>query len=171
MERAIRASALTRKNYFYVPSLSSHTIVYKGLMLAEQIEPFLVDLKDPLVQSAIALVHQRHSTGTFPTWDLAHPFRFICHNGEINTMRGNVNWMTAREALFKSDVFGDDIAKLLPVITPSYSDSAAFDNAVELLYHTGRSLPHAVMMMIPEAWQNHETMPDGQKAFYRLPRA
>jgi ABC-type dipeptide/oligopeptide/nickel transport system ATPase component len=103
-------------------------------------------------------VHQRYSTNTFPTWDLAQPFRFLCHNGEINTLRGNVNWLTARQALFQSDLFGDDMRKLFPIATPGASDSAILDNAIELLYHAGRSLPHAVMMLIPEAWQNHQAM-------------
>ena len=116
--------------------------------------------------SGLALVHQRYSTNTFPTWDLAHPFRFLCHNGEINTLRGNINWMHAREALFSSPLFGEDIAKILPIATPGASDSAILDNAVELLYHTGRSLPHCVAMLIPEAWQNHKTMSDDKKAFY-----
>jgi glutamate synthase (NADPH/NADH) large chain len=115
MEKAIRESALKEKNFFYVPTLSSRTMVYKGLMLADQIEPFLPDLTDPDLQSAMALVHQRYSTNTFPTWELAQPFRFICHNGEINTLRGNVNWMTARQALFHSPLFGDDLRKLFPI--------------------------------------------------------
>jgi len=167
MEKAVRESGLKEKNFFYVPSLSSRTIVYKGLMLAEQIEPFLPDLTDPDLQSAMALVHQRYSTNTFPTWELAHPFRFICHNGEINTLRGNVNWITARQRLFHSPLFGDDLRKLFPVATPGASDSAILDNVVELLYHSGRSLPHVMSMLIPEAWQNHATMSDENKAFYQ----
>ncbi len=167
MEKAIRESRLKEKRFFYVPSLSSRTMVYKGLMLADQIEPFLPDLTDPDLQSAMALVHQRYSTNTFPTWDLAHPFRFICHNGEINTLRGNVNWITARQRLFHSPLFGDDLRKLFPVATPGASDSAILDNVVELLYHGGRSLPHVMCMLIPEAWQNHATMSDEKKAFYQ----
>ena len=167
MEKAIRESGLKEKWYFYVPSLSSRTIVYKGLMLADQIEPFLPDLTDSDFQSAMALVHQRYSTNTFPTWDLAHPFRFICHNGEINTLRGNVNWITARQRLFHSPLFGDDLRKLFPVATPGASDSAILDNVVELLYHGGRSLPHVMSMLIPEAWQNHETMSPEKRAFYQ----
>ena len=167
MEKAIRESALKEKNFFYVPTLSSRTMVYKGLMLADQIEPFLPDLTDPDLQSAMALVHQRYSTNTFPTWELAHPFRFICHNGEINTLRGNVNWITARQRLFHSPLFGDDLRKLFPVATPGASDSAILDNVVELLYHGGRSLPHVMSMLIPEAWQNHATMSDEKKAFYQ----
>ncbi len=166
LEKAIRESTLREKSYFYVCSLSSRTIVYKGLMLADQIEPFLPDLTDPDLVSGMALVHQRYSTNTFPTWDLAQPFRYICHNGEINTLRGNVNWMTAREALFESKLFGDDLRKILPICTPGASDTAILDNAVELLVHTGRSLPHAMMMLIPEAWQNHTLMSDEKKAFY-----
>jgi len=167
MEKTVRESALKEKNFFYVPSLSSRTIVYKGLMLAEQIEPFLPDLTDPDFQSAMALVHQRYSTNTFPTWELAHPFRYICHNGEINTLRGNVNWITARQRLFHSPLFGDDLRKLFPVATPGASDSAILDNVVELLYQSGRSLPHVMSMLIPEAWQNHATMSDQNKAFYQ----
>ena len=167
MEKAIRESALKEKKFFYVPTLSSRTMVYKGLMLADQIEPFLPDLTDSDLQSAMALVHQRYSTNTFPTWDLAHPFRFICHNGEINTLRGNVNWITSRQRLFYSPLFGDDLRKLFPIATPGASDSAILDNVVELLYHAGRSLPHVMSMLIPEAWQNHATMSDEKKAFYQ----
>ncbi|NKB23958.1 MAG: glutamate synthase large subunit [Kiritimatiellae bacterium] len=166
LEKRIREADLTQKKFFYVLSLSCKTLVYKGMLLADQVEPFYPDLKDPDLISALALVHQRYSTNTFPTWDLAQPFRFLCHNGEINTLRGNINWMNAREHLFQSELFGDDIHKLLPVATPDASDSAILDNALELLYHTGRSLPHAIMMLIPEAWQNHETMSDEKRAFY-----
>jgi glutamate synthase (ferredoxin) len=166
MERAIRESDLPEKMYFYVCSLSSRTIVYKGLLLAPQIERYYPDLADESLASGIALVHQRYSTNTFPTWDLAHPFRFLCHNGEINTLRGNINWMHAREGLFESPLFGEDMAKILPISTPGASDSATLDNAVELLYHTGRSLPHCIAMLIPEAWQNHKTMSDAKRAFY-----
>jgi len=166
MERAIRESGLPEHKFFYVPSLSSRTIVYKGLILAEDIPTYYPDLREPDMTSGLALVHQRYSTNTFPTWDLAHPFRFLCHNGEINTLRGNINWMHARQSLFKSELFGPDMEKILPVLTPGASDSAILDNAVELLYHTGRSLPHAIMMLIPEAWQNHQTMSDEKKAFY-----
>ncbi|MFH0908052.1 MAG: glutamate synthase large subunit [bacterium] len=168
MEKHVRESSLKEKRFFYVPSLSSRTIVYKGLMLADQIEPFLTDLTDPDLESAMALVHQRYSTNTFPTWDLAQPFRFLCHNGEINTLRGNVNWLTARQRVFYSPLFGDDLRKLFPIATPGASDSAILDNAIELLYHSGRSLPHAVSMLIPEAWQNHATMSDEKKAFYQF---
>jgi len=166
IENAVRKSSLPEKRYFYVCSLACQTFVYKGLMLADQVKLFMPDLADTDMMSGLALVHQRYSTNTFPTWDLAHPFRYLCHNGEINTVRGNTNFMNAREALFKSPVFGDDVKKILPIISPGASDSAALDNAVELLYHTGRSLPHAMMMLVPEAWQNHETMSDEKKAFY-----
>jgi glutamate synthase domain-containing protein 2/glutamate synthase domain-containing protein 3 len=134
--------------------------------LAPQIEAYFQDLTDTDLVSGLALVHQRYSTNTFPTWDLAQPFRFLCHNGEINTLRGNINWMNAREALFESPLFGDDIEKIFPISTPGASDSATLDNAIELLYHTGRPLPHCVAMLIPEAWQSHRTMSDSKKAFY-----
>ena len=166
IENFVRESQLSGAPYFHVPSLSCRTIVYKGMLLADQIEAFYPDLTDPQIASALALVHQRYSTNTFPTWDLAHPFRFLCHNGEINTLRGNVNWMNARQHLFQSELFGEDMPKLFPIATPGSSDSAIFDNAVELLHHSGRSLPHAIMMMIPEAWEKYETMADEKKAFY-----
>jgi glutamate synthase domain-containing protein 1 len=166
IERQVRESDLPERKYFHLPSLSSRTLVYKGLLQADQIEPFFPDLADNDMISGLALVHQRYSTNTFPTWDLAQPFRFLCHNGEINTLMGNVNWMNARQSLFRSPLFGDDIKKLFPVLTPGASDSAILDNALELLYHTGRPLPHAIMMLIPEAWQNHQTMSDEKKVFY-----
>jgi glutamate synthase domain-containing protein 2/glutamate synthase domain-containing protein 1/glutamate synthase domain-containing protein 3 len=166
MEKLVADSVLAQKKFFYVPSLSNRTIVYKGLLLATQISTFYRDLSDPDMETAIAMVHQRYSTNTFPTWDLAHPFRYLAHNGEINTLRGNQNWMRARQTMFKHPVFGPDIAKLFPIIPEGLSDSAAFDCALELLHATGRSLPHAVMMMIPAAWDGHETMPDDEKAFY-----
>src|SRR6185295_7592946 len=139
LEKSIRKSGMSESSYFYIPSLSHHTLIYKGLLLAPQIERYFPDLTDASLVSGLALVHQRYSTNTFPTWDLAHPFRFLCHNGEINTLRGNINWMHAREALFSSPLFGNDIDKILPIATPGGSDSAVLDNAVELLYHTGRS--------------------------------
>ncbi len=166
MEGCVSESELPEASYFHVPSLSSQTLVYKGMLLADQIAAFYPDLTDPDMCSALALVHQRYSTNTFPTWDLAHPFRFLCHNGEINTLRGNINWMNARQNLFRTALFGNDISKLFPIATPGASDSAIFDNTVELLYHSGRSLPHAIMMLIPEAWEKHETMDDAKKAFY-----
>ncbi len=151
---------------FYMPSLSSRTIIYKGLLLAPQIAKFYMELSDPDVMSALCLVHQRFSTNTFPTWQLAHPFRYVAHNGEINTLRGNVNWMHARQSILESDLFGDDMKKLFPVIQPNGSDSSAFDNALELLVQSGRSLPHAVAMLIPEAWDGHPNMDAAKKAFY-----
>ena len=165
-DRKIRTSDLASKDFFYWVSLSSRTICYKGLLLAPQIQTFYPDLRDPDFESAIVLVHQRFSTNTFPSWELAQPFRFLCHNGEINTLRGNRNWMKAREHLFESELFGEDIKKLFPIIREDVSDSAAFDNALELLVMTGRSLPHAIMMMIPEAWEHHRTMSEEHKAFY-----
>ena len=166
VQKAVRDSDLPEKKFFHVPSLSCRTLIYKGLLLADQIERFYPDLADPSLASGLAIVHQRYSTNTFPTWNLAQPFRFLCHNGEINTLRGNINWMTAREGLFKTDLFGPNVSRLFPILIPGASDSAILDNAVELLYHTGRSLPHAIMMLIPEAWQNHRTMSDEKKAFY-----
>jgi glutamate synthase domain-containing protein 2/glutamate synthase domain-containing protein 1/glutamate synthase domain-containing protein 3 len=166
VEHLVRSSTLRDSESFYVPSLSSRTLVYKGLLLPDQIPAFYRDLTDPAFQSALALVHQRFSTNTFPSWDRAHPYRFVAHNGEINTLRGNINWMHARESMFASPLFGDDMKKLFPIIAPGGSDSAMFDNALELLVHTGRSLPHAIMMMIPEAWQKHEDISPEKKAFY-----
>ncbi|MFQ5667849.1 MAG: glutamate synthase large subunit [Candidatus Binatia bacterium] len=166
VEHAVRTANLREHESFYIPSLSSRTIVYKGLLLPEQIPQFYADLLDPTMTTALALVHQRFSTNTFPSWDRAHPYRFLAHNGEINTLRGNENWMHAREKLFSSPLFGDDIGKLLPIIEESGSDSAKIDNALELLVRTGRSLPHAVMMLIPEAWQKHEDMSETKRAFY-----
>ncbi|MGD0436340.1 MAG: glutamate synthase subunit alpha, partial [Bryobacteraceae bacterium] len=165
-ESEIAASDLADKSFFYIPSLSVRTIVYKGLLLAEQIAEFYNELTDPDAMSAICLVHQRFSTNTFPSWPLAHPYRYICHNGEINTIRGNVNWMHAREQILASPVFGDDLKKIFPVIAPSGSDSASIDNAVELLTLAGRSLPHVMAMLIPEAWDADSTMPGPKKAFY-----
>ncbi len=166
VEHAVRASGLRDSETFYVCSLSSRTLVYKGLLISNQIPEFYLDLADPALKSAIGLIHQRFSTNTFPSWERAHPYRFIAHNGEINTLRGNINWMKAREAMFSSPLFGADVKKLLPIIDESGSDSGMFDNALELLVRSGRSLPHAVMMMIPEAWQKHEGMSDSKRAFY-----
>jgi glutamate synthase domain-containing protein 2/glutamate synthase domain-containing protein 1/glutamate synthase domain-containing protein 3 len=151
----------------YVASLSCRTIVYKGLLKGDQVPNFYPDLRDPAMNSALALVHSRFSTNTLGSWELAHPYRYMSHNGEINTLRGNVNWMRARESRLESDLFGDDISKLSPVIAPNQSDSAAFDNALELLYLAGRDLPHAVAMMIPEAWENDELMDAERRAFYQ----
>ncbi|MCY2967580.1 MAG: glutamate synthase large subunit, partial [Planctomycetota bacterium] len=166
MEQQIATSELAQRKFFYVPSLSTKTLIYKGLLLATQIPTYYADLADPDYESAIGLVHQRYSTNTFPTWDLAHPFRFIAHNGEINTVKGNVNWMRARQTMFQHPKFGADIPKLFPIIPGGLSDSACFDCALELLIATGRSLPHAIRMMIPAAWDGHESMPDDEKAFY-----
>ena len=165
VEQLVRASGMPDSERFYIPSLSSRTIVYKGLLQPEQIPAFYADLTDSLFTSALALVHQRFSTNTFPSWDRAHPYRFIAHNGEINTLRGNINWMYARQAMFASPRF-EDVRKLFPIIDPATSDSGMFDNALELLQRTGRSIAHAVMMMIPEAWQNHESMSAAKRAFY-----
>jgi glutamate synthase domain-containing protein 2/glutamate synthase domain-containing protein 1/glutamate synthase domain-containing protein 3 len=164
-EAAVAASDIRDKSFFYVPSFSSRTIVYKGLLLAGQIGAFYKELLDPDAISALCLVHQRFSTNTFPTWQLAHPFRYLCHNGEINTLRGNMNWMHARQAVLSSPYF-DDIKKLYPVIQQGVSDSAALDNAVELLLMAGRSLPHVMAMLIPEAWDADSTMPAEKRAFY-----
>jgi glutamate synthase (ferredoxin) len=165
-QNAIACSQLKQKQYCYVPSLSSRTVIYKGLMLADQVDRFYHDLADERFVSALALVHQRYSTNTFPTWDLAQPFRFLAHNGEINTLRGNINWMHARESMFASEQFGADLQKICPVCRVGASDSAVFDNALELLVLTGRSLAEAMSMLIPEPWQNHESMADELKAYY-----
>ena len=152
----------------YFPSLSSRTVVYKGMLTTEQLGRYFADLHDVRLTSAIVIVHSRFSTNTFPSWPLAHPFRFVAHNGEINTIRGNRNRMRAREALLGSDVIGGDLERLYPIITQDASDSASFDEVLELLHLGGRSLPHAVMMMIPEAWENHATMDPARRAFYRF---
>ena len=151
---------------FYIPSLSARTIVYKGMLLANQVGKYYLDLQDERVVSALALVHQRFSTNTFPTWDLAHPFRMIAHNGEINTVRGNVNWMAARHAAMSSKLLGEDLEKLWPLIDGGQSDSACFDNALELLVAGGYSLPHAMMLLIPEAWAGNPLMDEERRAFY-----
>ena len=150
----------------YITSLSNRTIVYKGMLTPEQLGLYFPDLRDPLYESAIAMVHSRFSTNTLPQWSLAQPFRTISHNGEINTLRGNVNWMRARQGLFSSPEFGNDMEKIFPVFTEGGSDSQAFDNALEVIYHTGRSLPRAMMMMIPEAWEHNEDMDPKKRAFY-----
>jgi glutamate synthase (NADPH/NADH) large chain len=165
-ESEIAATDLPGKSFFYIPSLSSRTIIYKGLLLANQISEFYKELSDPDAVSALCLVHQRFSTNTFPSWPLAHPYRYLCHNGEINTVRGNVNWMHAREKVLSSDLLGADLKKTLPVIAPGGSDSASLDNAVELLTLAGRSLPHVMAMLIPEAWDADSTMRPEKKAFY-----
>jgi glutamate synthase (ferredoxin) len=153
---------------FYVSSLSARTLTYKGMLMSEQVEKYYDDLRNPAVTTALALVHSRFSTNTFPSWDRAHPNRCIAHNGEINTLRGNVNWMKARQMLFASKLFGVDIKKIIPVINTDGSDSAQFDNCVEMLVMAGRELPHAMMMMIPEPWENHESMDAERRAFYEF---
>ena len=153
---------------FYVSSLSARTLTYKGMLMSEQVEKYYDDLRNPAVTTALALVHSRFSTNTFPSWDRAHPNRCIAHNGEINTLRGNVNWMKARQMLFQSQLFGEDIKKIIPVINTDGSDSAQFDNCVEMLVMAGRELPHAMMMMIPEPWENHESMDAERRAFYEF---
>ncbi len=163
---AIQALRLKHGKEIYVPSLSARTVVYKGMLLAPQVGVYYKDLQDPRATSALALVHQRFSTNTFPTWDLAHPFRFIAHNGEINTLRGNVNWIKARQKAISSPVLGRDLDKVWPLIYEGQSDSASFDNALELLYMAGYSLAHAVMLMIPEAWEKHTLMDEHRRAFY-----
>jgi len=162
----VQASTLEQKQYYYFCSLSSRTIVYKGQLMAEQLGGFFQDLADPQLMSALALIHSRYSTNTFPTWALAHPYRMIAHNGEINTLRGNINWINSRQGQFVSQLMGDELYKTLPVCVPHGSDSANFDNALEMLVMAGRSLPHAIMMMIPEAWNGHESMSEEKKAFY-----
>ena len=166
VEHAVRALKLEDSEQFYIPSFSSRTLVYKGMLLAEEVGTYYKDLLDPDMVSALVLVHQRFSTNTFPAWDLAHPFRMIAHNGEINTVRGNVNWMAARHEAMKSAVLGEDLEKLWPLISEGLSDSACFDNALELLVAGGYSLPHAMMMLIPEAWSSATLMDEDRRAFY-----
>ena len=165
-ENTIRFGGVPGGDAFYIASLSYKTIIYKGMLTAEQLEEFYPDLSDPAMESALALVHSRFSTNTFPSWERAQPFRYIMHNGEINTLRGNINWMHAREKMIESELFGDDPARILPVISPDGSDSAMFDNVLELLVLAGRSLPHAIMMMIPEPWSKDLGMTDEKRAFY-----
>ena len=159
-------SELDQKLMFYVSSLSTKVIIYKGMLMPEQVTPFYKDLQDPDYTSHLAMVHSRFSTNTFPSWDRAQPCRFMAHNGEINTLRGNANWMFARQGVMESDLWGEDIRKLCPIIEPECSDSGNFDNALEMLYHSGRTLQEAVMMMVPEAWQNHHSMSEEKRAFY-----
>jgi glutamate synthase (ferredoxin) len=166
VENAVVRSDLPQRGMFYIPSLSYKTIIYKGMLNSDQLAVFYPDLVDPAVETALAMVHSRFSTNTFPNWARAHPYRYLAHNGEINTLRGNVNWMTARQSMFQSPLFGPDIAKILPIIDQAGSDSAMFDNALELLVLGGRSLPHAVMMMIPEPWSGDDGMSPEKKAFY-----
>mgnify|MGYP002784559281 CR=1 FL=1 len=167
MAKEIVRLGLQQGHYFYMVSFSTRTICYKGLLQPEQIDSYYIDLKARDFASALALVHQRFSTNTFPSWALSHPFRYIAHNGEINTLRGNVNWMRAREAMLESPLFGEDIKKIKPIITESGSDSAILDNALELLVLSGRSVPHALMMLVPEAWEAKADMSEKLRAFYQ----
>mgnify|MGYP001566150074 CR=1 FL=1 len=167
IENEIRSLFLKQKSFFYITNLSCRTLSYKGLLMPEQLEKFFLDLKDSALQSAICLVHSRYSTNTFPTWDLAQPFRFLAHNGEINTLKGNINWMTARQGLLKSKLFGKDLKEIFPVIVPGGSDSAAIDNVFELLVLSGRSLSHAMMMLIPSAWEQNNLLSQNVRDFYK----
>jgi glutamate synthase (ferredoxin) len=164
----IRVSTLGGAESWYVASLSHKTLVYKGMLLTMQLDQYFPDLRDPRLETAIALVHSRFSTNTFPSWDRAHPYRYIAHNGEINTLRGNINWMRAREAQLESSLFGDDISKIAPIVNVNGSDSSMFDNVLELMVLAGRPLAHAMMMMIPEPWSKHETMDPARRAFYQF---
>ncbi len=165
-EKAIEASDIVNKDFFYVCSQSASTIVYKGMFLANQLEQYFLDLMDSRFESAMAMVHQRYSTNTYPSWGLAQPFRFLAHNGEINTLRGNINWTRSRERSFESDYFGEHMQKLLPIIVPGQSDSATFDNFFELLVAAGRSMEHAFTMMVPESWENQEYMGKELRGYY-----
>jgi glutamate synthase (ferredoxin) len=161
-----KVAAMDAISQFYFASFSSRTIVYKGMLTPEQVDAYYLELQDPTLESALALVHSRFSTNTFPSWERAHPYRYLIHNGEINTLRGNVNWMRAREAMCESDLFGEDLQRILPIVDSEGSDSQIFDNCLEFLMLSGRSLPHAAMMMIPEPWSKHETMDPAKRAFY-----
>ncbi|MFT3917605.1 MAG: glutamate synthase large subunit [Anaeromyxobacteraceae bacterium] len=168
VEKKISRSAIPGRTHFYVPSLSFKTLLYKGMLNATQLAAFYPDLANPAVDTALAMVHSRFSTNTFPSWSRAHPYRYISHNGEINTLRGNINWMHARQSMMRSSLFGDDLQKILTVVDTEGSDSAMFDNVLELLTLSGRELPHAMMMMVPEPWTRHETMSPTKKAFYEF---
>jgi glutamate synthase (NADPH) large chain len=165
-EKKVRESKIKDKEAFYLPSLSSKILIYKGMLTPEQVERYFIDLRDTAMESAIALIHSRFSTNTFPTWDLSQPFRYLAHNGEINTVKGNRMWMSARESIMKTELFGNDLHKLFPVIEPDKSDSASFDNALEFLVLTGKSLPHALSMLIPESWNDRNPIPPSLKAYY-----
>ncbi len=165
-EHTIENSRISERNYFYLPSFSTTTLIYKGLLMPEDIGRYYIDLKEPDVVTRLALVHQRFSTNTFPSWDLAQPFRYMCHNGEINTLRGNVSRMKARQELMNSELFGEDIKRMFPIVLDGKSDSACMDMVVELLLMTGRSLPEVMMMLVPEAWEKHGSMDANKKAFY-----
>ncbi|MBU1125732.1 MAG: glutamate synthase large subunit [Candidatus Omnitrophica bacterium] len=166
VETLIHTSSLKQKAFFYITNLSCRTLIYKGLLMPSQMDQFFLDLKDARMKSALCLVHSRYSTNTFPTWDLAQPFRFLAHNGEINTLRGNINWMRAKERMLESKLFGKDIKKLKPVIVPGGSDSASLDNIFELLVLSGRSLEHTMSMLIPAAWEHNDELPKELKSFY-----
>src|SRR5690606_24943579 len=166
IENAARDQQIEGLEDFYIPSFSSRTLVYKGMLLAAQVGQYYRDLSDERMVTALALVHQRCSTNTFPSWRLAHPFRMVAHRGEINTLRGNVNWMAARRHSMRSKVLGEDLDKLWPLIAEGQSDTACFDNALELLVAGGYSLAHAMMLLIPEAWSGNELMDEEQRAFY-----
>ncbi|MBF0144110.1 MAG: glutamate synthase large subunit, partial [Magnetococcales bacterium] len=168
VENALVGVQVEEMKSFHIASLSSRTLLYKGMFLADQLGAYFLDLGDDRIRTAFAMVHQRYATNTFPTWNLAQPFRMICHNGEINTLRGNINWMRTRQASLFSPLFGDDLRKLFPLIPEGLSDSACFDRAVEFLVLSGRSLPHAMMMMIPEAWENHQHMDEDRRGFYEF---
>ncbi|MDD5679804.1 MAG: glutamate synthase large subunit [Candidatus Omnitrophica bacterium] len=167
IENSVRQSNIAGRSFFYITNLSSKTISYKGLLMPRQLDKYFLDLSDPDMESAVCLVHSRYSTNTFPTWDLAQPFRFLAHNGEINTLRGNINWMKARERLLESELFGTDIEKIKPVIVEGGSDSASIDNIFELLVLSGRSLQHAMMMLIPAAWEHDKFITKELREFYR----
>jgi len=163
---AIQNLGLKHSKEYYVPSMSSRTVIYKGLLLADQVGTYYLDLQDARCVSALGLVHQRFSTNTFPEWPLAHPYRYVAHNGEINTVKGNYNWMKAREGVMSSPVLGEDLKKLYPISFADQSDTATFDNCLELLTMAGYPISQAVMMMIPEPWEQHTTMDERRKAFY-----
>jgi glutamate synthase (NADPH/NADH) large chain len=166
VEHEIDTLELSERSLFYIVGLSSRTLIWKGMLTAGQLGEAFLDLSDPDLESGLALVHQRFSTNTFPSWPLAHPYRVVAHNGEINTLRGNINWMKAREGLLQSDAFNGDLKRILPIVRAGGSDTATFDNVLEFLMMSGRSLPHAILMMIPEPWQNHESMDPARRAFY-----
>ncbi len=167
-EHTIRNSTLPGRESFYIPSLSHRTIVYKGMLTSQQLQEFYPELLDPRMETALAMVHSRFSTNTFPSWARSQPFRYMLHNGEINTIRGNLNWMNARQKMLVSELFGDDLPRLLPIIDPDGSDSAMFDNVLELLLLGGRPIAHAVMMMVPEPWEKADPaeVSDARRAFY-----
>lgn len=167
IENTIRSSNLKQKSYFYITNLSSRTFSYKGLLMSTQLEKFFLDLNEPILKSSLCLIHARYSTNTFPTWDLAQPFRFLAHNGEINTLRGNINWMQARQGLLRSKFFDKHFKEIFPIIVPQGSDSATIDNVFEFLILTGRSLPHAMMMLIPSAWEQNKHLAEKIRDFYR----